>query len=100
ILRYIGLIDTHLAWVYSGTHSLHYKLPLDLPHSNANHAIVRVRAEGKTFWIDPTLRSGYAQSIPTSIQGRYAIVFDPSSPGKEWIPQTDHTAAVNYSMVS
>ncbi len=74
ILRKIG-IDTHVSLVHRGPE---LKSPNDLPSIVFNHAFVRVQAEGKTLWIDPTNFSSFAQGLYPDIAQKRALVLKPN----------------------
>jgi hypothetical protein len=75
ILRKLGF-RAEIAWVERGSEPNAFP---DLPYSEAfNHAIVRVKADGKTLWIDPTNLQSFAQGIFPDIIGRKALVLDAS----------------------
>jgi transglutaminase-like putative cysteine protease len=86
ILRKIG-IESHVAAVYRGENA--YLPPVDLPDLYSfNHVIVRVKNESSTnsrnvLWIDPTHLASFAQGIFPDIADRWALVFNPTSPGRE-----------------
>lgn len=74
ILRKIG-IEAHVALVHRGPE---LKSPNNLPSIVFNHAFVRVEDQGKTFWIDPTNFSSFAQGLYPDIAQKRALVLDPT----------------------
>lgn len=78
ILRKIGL-KADVALVSRGTE--YFRSPNTLPTiDDFNHAFVRVVDNNKTYWIDPTNFTSFAQGIYPDIADRNALVLDPKGP--------------------
>lgn len=81
ILRELG-IKANMVLVYRGIEDPH--LPIDssgsLPDASLfNHAIVRVIEGNRTYWIDPTNFTSFAQGIYPDIADRSALVLIPGA---------------------
>ncbi len=67
-----------------------YGDPTDIPSLGAfDHAIVRVRLEGKDLWVDPTNFVSFAHGLFPDIEDRWALPLSLSSKGRERIPAAD-----------
>jgi hypothetical protein len=82
ILRRLGF-NASVAWVYRST-GAHESGPL-VNITWFNHAIVRVENDGRSYWLDPTNPSSFAQGIPGDIYDREAVVLDARNPHTEHI---------------
>ena len=78
ILRKLGM-KAHISLVFRGNGIIEQLK--ELPNIfEFNHAIVSVQDKEKTFWIDPTNFSSYAQGIYPDIAQRMTFVMDPDNP--------------------
>lgn len=84
ILRRLGY-TVHAAWVYRDEDPV--LPPLQLAATYTNHAILRAEKDGRTFWVDPTNLSSFAQGVYRDIAGRPALVMDPAGATSQRIPQ-------------
>lgn len=87
IYRSMGL-EADLAWTIRGEPHVRpnpdaYKMPIDW----FNHAITRVKADGRIFWIDPTNPVAHASFLPTDIAGKPAFVLNANDPHLEYTPE-------------
>lgn len=75
ILRKLGM-KAHISWIKRGM-GVH-ESPTQIPvMSEFNHAIVRVLDSDRTYWIDPTNFSSFAQGIFPDISDRRTLTLDP-----------------------
>jgi hypothetical protein len=80
-------ISANIAWIKRGVGAS--ESPNRLPTlSEFNHAIVNVRSKNKTYWIDPTNFSSFAQGIFPDISERKALVLDAQNPVLDFIPSS------------
>ncbi len=76
IFRRLGM-KSHVALIRRGMEP--EPSPNDIPTIGAfNHAIVYVEPEGKSYWIDPTNFTSFAEGIYPDIADRNALVLNPS----------------------
>jgi hypothetical protein len=85
IYRRLGY-EAAVAWVERDARYDGYFVSLPLK-SSFNHAIVRVKYAGKSYWIDPTNPVSFAQGIPDDIAARKALVLGEKTQGLETIPE-------------
>lgn len=93
IYRALGL-KANMAWVWRGELPLYkesYTLPVD---SFFNHAVTRVEAEGKVYWIDATNPVSYARSALADIAGRPAFVLESQQGYLDSIPEIGADSAL------
>jgi transglutaminase-like putative cysteine protease len=84
ILRKLG-VEAWVAWVKRDYRPV--LSPTNLPSAGAfNHAIVRARAGGRDYWIDPTNRASFAQGVFEDITDRPSLVLYPAGAKLERIP--------------
>lgn len=86
ILDKLGF-ETHAAWILRGTNWL--ASPITIPALHLNHAIVWARKKGRTFWVDPTNTTSFAQGIYEDISARQALVLKPGDIRRERTPALD-----------
>jgi hypothetical protein len=87
IYRALGF-KADIAWTLRGESHLRpmrgwYTIPVDW----FNHAVTRVEADGKVYWIDATNPVSYATSVPADISGKAAFVLNATKPYLEFIPE-------------
>ena len=84
MLRELGF-KANIAWVMRSTRRRNS--PITLPRiSFFNHAIVFAEKDGKSYWIDPTNFSSYAQGVFPDIANRPALVVKAGESGLRQIP--------------
>ena len=85
IARALGM-KAHMAWIWRGQYPVFeaaYALPVD---GFFNHAIARVEAEGRVYWIDATNPVSFVHDVFADIADRPAFIVDASSPRLEKTP--------------
>ena len=76
ILRKLGM-EAHISWVKRGLGA--FESPTPLPTmTEFNHAIVRAVTSGRTYWVDPTNFSSFAQGIFPDIADKRTLTLDPA----------------------
>lgn len=99
IFRALGY-KADMAWIYRGEIApaeKAYELPVDM---SFNHAIARVEAEGRTYWVDATNPVAFAQGVYPDIAGRATFVLDPSGGRLDRTPVLEAASATDLTKLS
>ncbi len=80
-------IDSHVALVRRGENPYGHEPDYKLPASNRfNHAVVRVKASGQSYWLDPTNPVSSLKAYP-DISGRPAWIMNEKGGSFERLPE-------------
>ena len=86
IFRKLGM-EAYVAWIERDLHPTPFPdIALD---SAFNHAIIKVVHDKKTYWVDPTNYSSYAQGVFEDLLDRPALVLDPRDAYLDYTPKGD-----------
>ncbi|PWU13430.1 MAG: hypothetical protein C5B49_14770 [Bdellovibrio sp.] len=94
MLRKLGF-DAHAAFVRRDRNDT--TVPLRVPFFNFNHTIVYAEKGGKTYWLDPTNTTSFAQGLYEDIANREALVLLDSPVLKMIPPITDAMGSVKIN---